>query len=89
MFQAREFFAPGLDLAAVERFGGDERPGIADRHAGFDRLRSESRKQRREDAAVLQRAERGDVELGHAAEQREYAVAFRYAALRQNIGKAI
>ncbi len=89
MFQAREFLAPGLDLAAVERFGGDKRFGIADRHARFDRLRSERRKQRREDAAVLQRAERGDVEFRHAAKQREDAVALRYAALRQNIGEAI
>ena len=89
MFQAREFLAPGLDLAAVERFGGDKRAGVADRHARFDRLRSESGKHRREDAAVLQRAERTDVELWHAAEQRGNPVAFRNPALRQNIGKAI
>ncbi len=89
VFQAREFFAPRLDLAPVECFGGDQRTGIADRHAGFDRLRAESREHRRENAAVFQRAERADVEFRDAAKQRRNPVAFRNPALRQHIGKAI
>jgi len=44
---------------------------------------------RREDAAIFPRAERGNVQLGHTAEQREHAVTLAYAALRQDIGKAI
>src|SRR5664280_3161766 len=45
--------------------------------------------EKREDAAVLQRAKRTDVELWHAAEQRGNPVAFRNPVLGQNIGKAI
>ena len=89
VLQAREFFSPRLDLAPIECFGGDEHLGLADRHTGLDRLRTECREQWREDAAVLQRAERGDVELGHAAEKREYPIAFRNPALRQDIGKSV
>src|SRR5664279_6657659 len=45
--------------------------------------------EKREDAAVLQRAKRTDVELWHAAEQRGNPVAFRNPVLGQNIGKTI
>src|SRR5512135_2718617 len=89
MRKVRELFPPRFNLAAIESFGGDESPGIPDRHAGFNRLRSESRKQRREDAAVLQSAKRGNIKLRHAAKQREHAVTLRYSTLRQHISKTI
>ena len=89
MLQAGELLAPRRDLAPVERFGGDQRFGSADRHAGFDRLRPEGREQGRENAAVLQRAERGDVEFRSAPEQREYPVTLGDPALRQDIGEPV
>ena len=89
LVQARQLLAPRFDLAPIESLGGDEHLGVADRHARLDRLRPECRKQRGEDAPVLERAERGNVELGYATEQREYSIALRHPALRQEIGEAV
>ncbi len=89
MLQARKRLAPRLDLASIKCFGGDKHLSAGDRHPGFDRLRPESREERRKNAAILERAESGDVKLGDAAEQREDAIAFSYTALHQDVGEPV
>ena len=89
VIKAGKLFAPRLHLAAIKRFGGDERLGIADAHAGLDRLGSERRKQGREHAAVLERAKRGDVELGRPAEQRKNAISLADPALGKDVGEPV
>src|ERR1035437_1346847 len=89
MLQARELFSPRLYFPPVKCLRGNKRLGTADRHTGFDGFRAERREQRREDAAVLEGAERGDVEFGHAAEQRKNAIRFGYPTLHQDVRKPV
>ena len=55
----------------------------------LDGFRSERRKQRTEDTAIFQRAQRGDVELGNPAGESEDPVALADAEAAQHIGEAI
>ena len=89
MLKADKLSAPGLDLPAVKRFGGEESLGIADCHPGLDRFRSERRKKRREHASIFERAEGGDVKLRYATEQREDPIPLGHAALGKDVGKPI
>ena len=68
VLKARQLGAPRLDFAPVKRLGRDQDLRIADGHAGLDRLRPERREQRRENAAIFERAESREVELRNAAE---------------------
>ena len=63
--------------------------GFADGHARLDGFGSESRKQRRKDAAILECAERGNIKLRYPPEQREHAVVFPDAVLGKRIGETV
>ena len=72
----------------VETGGGDQRFALPDGEPSGDRLRPEGREQRRDHAAALECAEDGDVQLGYAPSQDEYAIAVRNAQARKYVGKA-
>ena len=81
--------AQRLDLAAVERRASSRaRARVAELEARADRLGPERGEQRREDAAVLERAEGGDVELRDASGQAADAVARADAERVQRVGEA-
>ncbi len=71
MAQAGEISPDLCDLAPVERACGDQHAGVSQLEALADRLRTERGEERARDAAVLQRAEHGGVELGDAPRQHE------------------
>ena len=89
MTQSWQLVTPWGDLPPVERLRRDQDPRIADFHACPYRLRTESRKQRPEHAAVLQRAERHDVQFRNPPEQAEDAVALADAKALQHIREAV
>ena len=75
-------------LAPVERLRRHQHPGLTDRQARADRLGSERGEQRAEDAAVLERPERGDVELRNASGQGEHAVTTPHAETAEHVREA-
>ena len=83
-----KWLAQAGDLAPVQLGGRHQQPGVAHLAAGGDRLRAEGGEQRRDDAAGLQRAEHGDVELGQPPHQHEDAVARRQPQAAQRAREA-
>jgi len=64
------------DLSPVQRLRTHEHARPADPEARVDRLGPEGGEERAEDAPVLERAERGDVELGDPARESADEVVF-------------
>ena len=83
----RQLVANLGDLALIDPGGGDEHGGLADPDARGDGFGAEGREQRRDDAAVAQGAEHGDVQLGPAAHDGEDLVALVDAQRAQHIGE--
>jgi hypothetical protein len=77
------------DLAPVQAFGRDQHPAVADAESRLDRLGTEGGEQLAEHAEVLERAERGHIELGGAPHQREHPIAFGDPEASQDVGKSI
>ena len=87
--QRRQLCTPLLHLAPVKLVGGHEHLAFAHADARGDRLRAESREERRHHGAVLQCAEHRDIEFGNAPGEHEHAIALADAELAQHIGKAV
>ena len=62
---------------------------LAEAEARADRFRAEGGEQRRDHGAVLQRAERADVELGHASGEEKQPVSLAHAEAAQHVGEAV
>ena len=73
----------------IQDIGRHEHLGACDVDPRLNRLRPERGEERREHAAVLQRAERRDVELGDAAGQHGDRVAFSDAQRCQHVREAV
>ena len=70
-----ERLANGRDLPPIERVRRDQHLSLSDLHPLADGLRTERGEQHARDAPVLECAQHRDVELGHASEQHEHAIA--------------
>lgn len=90
VLEPRQGGAPlGNPAPGVQRRRGHQHPAIADGEALLERLRPERGEEGAHDAGVLQRAECGDIELGHAAAQDEDALALTHVQPAQHVGEAI
>ncbi len=88
MPQAGQAFAQRTHLALVQLGCGDQHACIAHFGPRGNRLRSESRKQGRDHAARLERAEHRHVQLGQPAHEHKDALARQQAQVLQRMGKA-
>jgi hypothetical protein len=77
------------DFVPVQALGGHQHLGISPAQALVDGFRAEGREQWAKDAAVFQRAERGDIERGDTPGQDERPLTLVHAQLSQHIGKAV
>ena len=77
------------DLAAVQRRRRHQHPRVAETQSLLDRLGSERREQRAEHAAVLERAERRDVQLRDPTGEHEHPLAAPHAELLEHVGEAV
>ena len=77
------------DPAPVERLGGHEHPPVAQRQPLPDRLGAEGGEQRRDDGAVLECAEHGDVQRGDAPGEGEDTVARPDTEAGQDVGEPV
>lgn len=87
VFQQRQPRAQSGNLLFVERARRHEHLRIAATHPLENRLRSKLREQRAEDARVLQRPQRREVQLRNPPEQGKHALAFFHTEGAQHIRK--
>jgi len=88
VFEAWERRSERFDLLPIQRVGGDEDLRACDADPRLNRLGAEGGEERREDAAVLQRAERGDVELWNPAGEHRDGVPLADTERAQDLGEA-
>ena len=86
--QVRELVPQLGDLARVQRGGGDDDLGRAEREPLPQRLGPERREERAEDGAELERPEHRDVELRHPAAAGEDPLAGLHAQVGEDGGEA-
>ena len=88
MFKARQRRSEWFDFPAIQRVSGDQDLGPSDVDTGLNGFGPECRKKRREDASVLECAERGDVQLWNPSGQNHHTIAFADAQTFQNVREA-
>jgi hypothetical protein len=88
VLEARQRGAERFDLFAIEGVGRDEHLRARNVDARLNRLGSERGEEGREDAAVLERAERGDVELRNPAGEHGNRVPLSDTERAQDAGEA-